>query len=165
MTAKVSREAAAARISAYIYGNILIFAGMLTLREADVHRGRAAGIELGVALSTLLAHAFAEVVGRSVRSGTPATRSDVLHVVRDSAPIVTSALVPCLLLAAGALDWLSPPTVIITAEIYLFVRLALIGLVADRLRGHRRSPRTLLAGVVIALVAAGIAALKVATGH
>lgn len=74
--------------------------------------------------------------------------------------IVTSALVPCRLLTAGALDWLSPPTVILTSEPYLFVRLALIGLVIDRLRARRTSRRTLLAGLVIALVAAGIALLK-----
>ena len=159
------REDAAARISAYVYGNILIFASILAMDESDVQHGSAVVVELGVAFSTFLAHVFSEVIGRHVRSGTPATRSDVLHELRDSFPIITSALIPCLLLTAGAADWLPVPTAITASEIYLFVRLALVGFVVERLLARRASPRTLLAGVLMAVIAAGIALLKVTLSY
>jgi hypothetical protein len=159
------REDAAARISAYVYGNILILAAILALDETDVHHGRAVVVELGVAFSTFLAHVFSELSGRSVRSNTPTTMSDVLHELRDSTPIVTSALIPCLLLSASAVGWLSASVAILASEIYLFGRLALLGLVVERLRSRRASSRTLLAGFLMALIAAGIALLKVTLSY
>jgi hypothetical protein len=159
------REDAAARISAYVYGNILVLAAMLALDVTDVHHGHAVVIELGVAFSTFLAHVFSEVIGRNVRSGAPTTMTDVLHELRDSTPILTSALIPCLLLTAGALAWLSESTAITASEIYLFARLALVGLVVERFGSRRASPRTLLAGVLMAVIAAGIALLKVTLSY
>lgn len=157
----LTREEAAARISAYVYGNILIFAAILALDATDVRHGRAIAVELGVAFSTFLAHALSEVIGRGIRTNTPTTRADVLHEIRDSAPIITSALVPCLLLTTAVLDWLPGSVVVTASEVYLFTRLAVVGLVIERLRSRRASPRTLLAGVLIALIAGGIALLKV----
>lgn len=159
------REDAAARISAYVYGNILIFAAILALDETDVNHGRAVLVELGVAFSTFLAHVFSEVIGRSIRTNTATTMSDVLHELRDSTPIITSALIPCLLLTAGTVEWLPASTAITASEIYLFVRLALLGLIVERFRSRRASPRTLLAGVLMALIAAGIALLKVTLSY
>jgi hypothetical protein len=162
---ELPREDAAARISAYVYGNILIFAAILALDESDVQHGHAVVVELGVAFSTFLAHVLSELIGRNVRTGTRTSVADVLHEVRDSIPIITSALVPCLLLTGAVLDWLSAPAAITASEVYLFVRLALVGLVVERLRIRRASVRTLLAGVLLALVAAGIAVLKVTISY
>jgi hypothetical protein len=159
------REDAAARISAYVYGNILIFAAMLALDEADIRHGHAVIIELGVAVSTFLAHVLSEVIGRSVRTGTPTTRADVLHEVRDSLPVATSALVPCLLLTAAALHWLPATAAVIASEVYLFARLALVGLIIERLHTDRAPARTALTGLMVALLALGIAVLKVAFKH
>jgi hypothetical protein len=147
------------------YGNILIFAAILAMDEADVDHGRAIVVELGVAFSTFLAHVFSEVIARNVRSGAPTTRSDVLHELRDSIPIITSAVVPCLLLAAGAVQWLPVPMSIAASQVYLFVRLALVGFVVERLLARRASTHTLLAGVLMALIAAGIALLKVTLSY
>jgi hypothetical protein len=159
------REEAAARTSAYVYGNILVFAAMLALTEEDVHHAHAVLVVLGAAACTFLAHVFSEVIGRGMRSDQAMTRADLLHELRDSNPIVTSALFPGLLLTLGALDWLPAGAVLIASDVYLFVRMALIGLIIERLRGGRASPRMLLAGLAIAVLAAAIALLKVTISH
>lgn len=161
----LTREHAAARVSAYVYGNILIFAAVLALDATDVRYGRAILVELGVAFSTFLAHVLSEVIGHGIRTNTPTTKADVLHEIRDSTPIVTSALIPCLLLTTAVLAWLPGPVAITASELYLFTRLAVVGFVIDRFRSRRTSSRTLLAGALIALIAAGIAVLKVALSY
>ena len=54
---------------------------------------------------------------------------------------------------------------IAASEVYLFVRLALVGFVVERLLARRASPRTLLAGVLMAVIAGGIALLKVTLSY
>ncbi|WP_306210218.1 hypothetical protein [Actinoplanes sp. RD1] len=159
------REQAAARISAYVYGNIIVFATTVPLLPADLHHAHAALLVLGVAASTYLAHVFADVVGHNVRSELPLTRADLWHELRDSWPVLTSGLVPAALLAAGAWHWVPGQAALVTSEAYLLLRMALIGLLMERLRSGRPSARTLLAGVLLAAAAAGVSLVKVAVGH
>lgn len=169
----LSRAEAADRISAYVYGNILAFAAVVPLTTHAVETGRAVWTVLGVSVSTLLAHVFAEFLGAGVMGthdtapGEPGTseRTQWLHELRNSTPIATSATVPCLLLAAGWLGWLPATAAIVASEVYLFIRIALVGLVVERLHAERGTARTLLAGLVAAAVAAGISVLKVVAGH
>ncbi|GIF21536.1 hypothetical protein BJ973_005019 [Actinoplanes tereljensis] len=158
-------EQAAARISAYLYGNIITFAALLPLAKSDIEHGHSIQLLLGVAVTTFLAHVFAEIVGHHARAGQAMTRAEIWHELRDSRPIATSALIPALLLAAAAADWLSPDAALFCSEGYLLVRLALVGFLVERLRSDRVSPRTLLSGLALAAVAAGIAFLKVLLGH
>ncbi|MBU2666956.1 hypothetical protein KOI35_25935 [Actinoplanes bogorensis] len=161
----LSGERAAARISAYVYGNILVFATLVPLSDEDVAHGHALTLTLGVAVSTYLAHVFAEIVGHNARAGASMTRADVIHELRDSTPIATSAVVPCLLLAAAWAGWIEGGNAIQISEVYLMIRIALIGFLVQRLRSERPSFRTLLAGVLLAVVAAGISLVKALLGH
>ncbi|WP_033337601.1 hypothetical protein [Catenuloplanes japonicus] len=161
----LARETAAARISAYVYGNILVFASVATMTAEDVAHFHGVLLVLGVTASTYLAHMFAELVGRNVRTDAPLTRAELWHELRDSVPIISSAIVPALLLAAAALESLSASAAIVASEVYLFVRIALFGLLVERLRATRASARTLLVGLLTAAAAAGISLLKVAVGH
>lgn len=160
------REQAAARISAYVYGNILIFATLVPFTADDVEHGHAIYPVLGVAVSTYLAHVFADLIGESVRHERPLTRPDVLHELRDAVPILTSAGVPVLLLLLGRLGVLAPTGALIAAEAFLFVRMAIFGLLLDRLHAtERASFRTVFVGVAVAVVAAAISLVKVLLAH
>ncbi|MGI5157152.1 hypothetical protein [Microbispora sp. CA-102843] len=158
-------ERAAARISAFVYGNVIVFAAMVPLTEEDATRWHALQVVLGVAVSTFLAHVFAELVGHSSRADERLTRAEIWNELRDSRPIATTALVPSLLMAVASAGWLPGTTALIASEIYLLARIAIIGLVMERLRSRRSSMRALLAGLVLASTAAVITFLKVALGH
>ncbi|GAA1613365.1 hypothetical protein GCM10009828_046720 [Actinoplanes couchii] len=161
----LSREQAAARISAYVYGNILVFAATVPLTVDNLHHGHAALLVLGTAVSTCVAHVFADVVGHNVRSGEAMSRAHLWHELRDAFPIVTSGLIPVLLFVAGGQEWIPGRTAILLAEGYLLLRMALIGLLMERLRSKRASFRTMLSGFALAGAAAAISLLKVALGH
>ncbi len=161
----LTRGQAAARISAYVYGNILVFAATVPLTTGDLHHGHAALLVLGTAVSTFVAHVFADVVGHNVRSEEPMSRADLLHELRDALPIVTSGLVPVLLFVAGGAGWIPERAAVLGAEGWLLFRMALIGLLIERLRSRRASLRTLIAGFALAGAAAGVSLLKVALGH
>lgn len=161
----LTREQAAARISAYVYGNIILFAALVPMTEADAAHGHALQVLAGVAVSTLLAHVFAELIGHNVREEKPLTLGAIRHELRDAGPIATTATVPALLMAAAWAGWLPGVAAIAASDVYLLLRLAAIGLIVERLRSSRVSPRTLLAGIGLAAVAAAIALLKVTVSH
>ncbi len=73
---------AASRISAYIYGNILVLTALVPVVTAHKHVGIL--VVLATAASTFVAHSFAETVGDSVRRQRAATRSDRIRGLRDS---------------------------------------------------------------------------------
>ncbi len=162
----LARERAAARTTAYVYGNIILFATVIPLTAADLHHHHAALLVLGVAASTYLAHVFADIIGHQVKSGTPLDRPGRRRELRDALPIVSSAWVPALLLFLGGLGWLPERGAVLAAEGYLLLRMALVGLVVERLRSDERvSLRTLLSGLLLAAAAAAIAIVKAILGH
>jgi len=71
-------EDAKQRTTAYVYGNLLVLAAILSVTEEDVDSNRAFWIVLGTAISTFVAHVFAEAMGR---------RSDRRHSRRCSIPL------------------------------------------------------------------------------
>ncbi|WP_305092252.1 hypothetical protein [Prescottella sp. R16] len=160
----LDRENAAARISAYVYGNILILAALIpeTISRSD---SRTIAIVAGTAISTFVAHIFAEGVGKSVRSGAQLTAKERLAEVRDSVPVLSSAVVPIVVLATAYFGWLEPFTAQVIAEVAILIRIASMVFVITRLRGERPSGTTLLAAAVLAVVATGIVVLKVVLTH
>ncbi len=133
----LDRGNAASRISAYIYGNVLVLAALVPIVTGPKYVGIA--IVLGTALSTFVAHVFAEAVGHTVRQGTPLTRAEKLAELRNSVPILSSAVLPCVILGIGWLGWLEPRTAQLLAEVAVLARIG-----GDRLR--HRSPQGGAAG-------------------
>lgn len=148
---------ASRRLSAYVYGNILILAALVPFQE-ETEAGHAIVVVIGTALSTFIAHAFAEYLGGD---GSVHPRA----LVRESMPILTTALVPLLLLALTRVTALPMSRAVVIAEIVLIGRIASTGMVAARLRDEKSHLRVLLAGVLVAAVALGIVLLKVALTH
>lgn len=150
-------HAASRRLTAYVYGNILILAALVPFQE-ESEAGHAMVVVIGTALSTFIAHAFSEYLGGD---GSVHPRA----LLRESMPILTTALVPLLLLWLTRVTHLPMSRAVVIAEIVLIGRIASTGMVAARLRDEKSHLRVLLAGVLVAAVALGIVLLKVALTH
>lgn len=159
----LSRHDAASRISAYIYGNILVLTALVSVPIEDLFLGGA--VVAGTAVSTFVAHAFAEAVGDSVREDTELTSEERWAEVRNSVPILSSAVLPSLILLAGLVGWLEQRTAQILAEIAILVRIGGIVFVIGRLRGERPNRATIIAAGVLTVAAVIVVVLKVALTH
>jgi hypothetical protein len=152
-------EDAQKRTVAFIYGNILVLAAVVSATFSDVN-GRSVVIVLGTAATTFMAHVLAGVV-----TSTTWSRRTLLHEARDSMPILTSGFVPAVLLSLALLG-LPALLAVLLAEALLIVRIAVTGMVAARLTSEPASRSTVVAGGIVALVALVIVTIKVAmTAH
>ncbi|MBB5917245.1 hypothetical protein BJY24_006157 [Nocardia transvalensis] len=160
--APLDRDNAASRIGAYIYGNILVLTALVPVVTSEKHLGVL--IVLGTALSTFIAHSFAETVARTVREQ-PTTVADRIREMRNSVPILSSAVLPCALLAAGWLGWFQPRTAQILAEVAVLIRIGAIVFVIGRLRGRRPTRASAIAALLLTLAAATVVVVKIALTH
>ncbi|MCP2276151.1 hypothetical protein SAMN04244553_0974 [Nocardia amikacinitolerans] len=162
-TRPLDRENAASRISAYIYGNVLVLAALVPITTSAKHVGIL--VVLGTALSTFVAHVFAEAVGYSVRHRSRSTRAEMVHELRNSVPILSSAVLPCVVLATGWLGWLEPRTAQIAAELAVLVRIGGIVFVIGHLNGERPNRASVLTAAFLTVVAATVVIVKILLTH
>ena len=155
-------DEAADRISAYVYGNILVLAALVLLTDDDIEHGTGLAIVVGTAVSTFVAHAFAERLGSAVREGEHARMSVVL---RDSLPIISSATLPALLMGAAAIGWISPLVALRLAEVSIVVRLGATAFVVSRLQGRPVTAHTWFESMALAATAIAIVGLKLLLTH
>ncbi|WP_256668508.1 hypothetical protein [Nocardia cyriacigeorgica] len=159
----LDRDNAASRISAYIYGNVLVLAALVPVVTADKYVGIL--VVLGASGSTFVAHAFAEAVGRSVRRHGALTTSEKVHELRNSVPILSSAVLPCVILATGWMGWLEPRTAQIIAELAVLFRIGGIVFVIARLNNERPTRGSVYGAVLLAVGAAAVVIVKIALTH
>ena len=150
-----------ARLTAYIYGNVLVLGAVATATPETIESGHAVVVVLATTVTTYLAHVFAHEVGAAVSPEVEGQETERQE-LRDALPIISSGTLPALVLAAGAL---SPRIDLGLAEfvaiIVVVVRLAGTGALVTRLGGPPSSARrTFWAGIGIAAVGLLIAALK-----
>ncbi len=158
----MSPERAARRLSAYVYGNVLVLAAAAASPLGYVEDGTAALLVLGTGVSTFLAHIFADTVAASAIR---ADRRHVLEELRDAVPIASSAAVPAALLALATTDLVSAALAQALSVGPIALRVSGIPVVVQRLRGSEVSFRVVIAGVVLALVAAIVTAAKIVLTH
>lgn len=161
---RLSREDASSRITAYVYGNIVILATIAPLTAVNAENGGSFWYVLATAFTTFLAHTFAESIGRRARSDERLTPAIIRAELRDSLPVLTSAFFPAAVLGLAWVSNVSGFVAEVTALAYLIVRLALIGPVVARIRQERPSFRTFAAGILLAMVGAAVALVKVVLG-
>ena len=150
-------EDAQHRITAFLYGNIIVLAALVPIGLHEVTVGDVGSV-LGIAASTFLAHVFANAVTSTW------SRESLRRELRDSAPILTSGVVPALLLATVLLG-VPSLTAVLLSELLLVVRLALLGLLVARLHGTTAPGAAVRAGLGIALVALVIVVVKSVLTH
>ncbi|MFC8178327.1 MULTISPECIES: hypothetical protein [Nocardiaceae] len=162
---------AAARLSAYVYGNILVLTAVVAASPASIDDGDAFLLVLATASTTFVAHVFAETVARSnipesVHGSTDNEKKQtVIDEIRDAVPIASSGTVPAVILALAWL-WILPTfwAQLIAGGVVVF-RIATLQIVAQRLRGQPLTFKVFVAGLVTAALAAVIVFLKVYTSH
>jgi hypothetical protein len=97
-------ERLAERVSAAIYGTVLVLAALPLIDVADVESGAGWGLVSGVGAATWVAHLFAEVVGDGLRQGADHDRSEIGRAMADGLPILLAAVAPALMLFLGRVD-------------------------------------------------------------
>ncbi|WP_072687234.1 hypothetical protein [Rhodococcus marinonascens] len=159
----LTSEHAASRISAYIYGNILVLAALIPVTQSQETLGIA--VVFGAALSTFLAHVFAESVGQTLRLGRSLTSTERRRELRDSVPVLTSAVMPSVILCTAVLGWFEPATAQLIAEIVMIVRIGSISYVISHLRQEKVTLGTHWAAIGLAVIATAIVVVKVFLTH
>jgi hypothetical protein len=155
---------ASRRITAFVYGHLVVLGALLALLPTTAVSGQGALTILGAGLSTFIAHAFADMLGRRIGHGHRSVLGALLAAARHSLPIVTAMLVPIGVLAIGGWFEIDETLVQLAAELVICVRIGMVGATAERFRGRPSSHRFVLVGVGIALAAATVSIAKVALG-
>ncbi len=148
------------RVSAYVYGNVLVMAALIALHPHDLRGPTGVLYLLGVGLSTYVAHVLGEAVGARATERRSLDHAAVRHEIRGALPIATSAAAPAALLLMAWTDLLDAGVLLVLALALVDLRLALLGSVVAWVSGERSSTRVFLAGFVLAVVAAAVAVLK-----
>ena len=149
-----------ARLSAYVYGNILVLAAVGTATPHTIDNGHAVVVVLATTITTYLAHVVAHLVGEAVRSPTEDPEPE-LDELRDALPIISSGSAPALVMLLGAVTDLDLGLAQLIATGVIVVRLAATGPLIARLSGRPATGLARWAGIVIAVLGLAIATLKV----
>lgn len=155
------------RTSAFVYGNITVLGALIAADPHGVETGSALVAVAATAVATFLAHVAAELFSSRIRpEHAPRTpRHEVAEDLRDATPIATSGALPVLCLLLGTLEVLPAQTALLLGEAAVVGRLALTGLVTERLSGRRASSTALWGGILLAVVSAVVAVGKAALTH
>ena len=154
---------AESRVSAYVYGNVLVLAAVVGASPGAVVSGTAVAIVAGTVLSTYVAHVLAHSIGSLF--GGHAVRTAVREHLRDAVPIISSGATPAAVLGATALGWLPALWGHALAGLIVVGRIAAIGIVYRRLSADVPLLRAWAVGAVAAGVAAVAVVLKLALTH
>ena len=154
------------RISAFVYGNILVLAALIVLSPDDLLTTTGFTHVLGVSFSTFIAHVASDLFAHLLRHPDGKGFSTKLrHDLRDAVPIANSAIIPTLVLLAAWFGWLEAQLAWVIAIGGTLVRLSLLGPIAAWVSREPFSLRPLLAGVLLAFFIAVIALLKAVLTH
>ncbi|OZF51875.1 hypothetical protein [Rhodococcus sp. 14-1411-2a] len=162
---------AAKRLSAYVYGNILVLAAVAASTPSSIENGTAVVLVLATAVTTFLAHVFADFVASSQIPEAHGDATDeqrtfeAVEEFRDAVPILSSGTVPAVMLALGWLSVLPGQWSELLAGGVIVIRIATIQMVTERIRGNPLTFRAILGGLATAAIAALIVLAKVFLGH
>ncbi|UYN83560.1 MAG: hypothetical protein KIT89_12910 [Microcella sp.] len=153
------------RLSAYVYGNILVLAAIVIATGKSIVGGEAALLVSVTALTTYVAHILAHNVGQQLGRERHAHRPHMVHEIQDALPILVSGVVPAAILFVATFSVVPTQFAQLTAAVWVVGRLALIGFLVERLSGRRPTWRTLSGGLGLALACAIVVVLKVLFAH
>jgi hypothetical protein len=97
-------EHLAVRVSAAIYGTVLVLAALPLIDNDEVASGAGWELVSGVGVATWVAHLFAEVVGDGIRHGTAHDRAEIRRAMANGLPILLAAVAPAVMLFLGRAD-------------------------------------------------------------
>ena len=154
-------DRARSRVSAYVYGNILVLAAVTEADSATILSWTALIVVAGTTITTFLAHIFAHMIGQQLGRTDDDSRAHVRDEVRDSVPIVSAGSVPALMMLLSAAHVLPPLWAQLIASAIVVGRLALMGFMIGRLTSRKSTLGMLWSGVVVAGLSAVIVGAKI----
>jgi len=159
-------ERVRSRVSAYIYGNILVLVAIFATSPESISHWSAAVIVVATSATTFFAHVFAHRIGQAIgHTDVEGLRLHLAQEARDAVPIMNSGAGPAVLLALGALRWLPPWLSQLLAESYVVVRLAGTGIIVRRISGDATHLTGRWSGLALAASSVVIAAVKNIVTH
>lgn len=154
------------RISAYVYGNILVLTAIATCTPHMVDKGFAALAVAATTLTTYIAHVFAHLVAEQVGEDGVDEHETDHDELRDALPIISSGSAPTLIFLVPALfDTHGTALWTLLASGIVLVRLASMGALVAHLNGRLPSARAHWWGIGVAFVGMVIVVLKVWIVH
>lgn len=153
------------RSSAYIYGNILVLAAVASASPSSIEHYGALVVVLATTITTFLAHVLSHGLGQQIGRSDEDSRLHLAQEFRDAVPIATSGAIPAVVLLLGGLGLLSPLWAQIVAAAIVVGRLALAGILIERMTGRSTSGGVLWSGFVLAAASTVIVVLKVLFTH
>ena len=161
-------ERVRSRVTAYVYGNVLVLAAVVGCAPESVRSGRAVVVVLATMVTTYLAHVVAHRVGEGVGRRHDEAALHLRAELRDAVPIVTSGALPALVLAATAvagLEGAAAAAAQLAAALVPVARLAATGSVTSRLVPGGPSRSAFWSAVGLAVAGSLIGVVKVLLTH
>jgi hypothetical protein len=161
-------ERVRSRVTAYVYGNVLVLAAVVGCAPESVRSGRAVVVVLATMVTTYLAHVVAHRVGEGVGRRRDEAQLHLRAELRDATPIITSGAVPALVLGAAAVAGLEggwAASAQLVAVLVPVVRLAATGSVTSRLVPGGPSRSAFWSALGLAVAGSLIAVVKVLLTH
>ncbi|RFA18009.1 hypothetical protein B7R25_15270 [Subtercola boreus] len=153
------------RVAAYLYGNILVLAAVVAVSDDAILHGEAVVVVAATTVTTFLAHVVSHGIGQQIGRSDAEVKLHLSTELRDALPILSSGVLPVIVLVLGALGVLPPFLAQLVAGGILVVRIALTGIEVERLSDNRSPAGVLWAGFALAAVSIVIVTLKVVFTH
>jgi hypothetical protein len=159
MRASVEQHLGSRQVSKVVYGSIIGLALVVAIENHPPKPGVMAVWLLGTGLAVGLAEIYSEVVGKETSTRQPVTRGDLAHMAEDAAAVGFGVAFPAVFFVLSALG------VVDVARAFTIAKWTGLGLIgfygfwAARFAGATPQ-RALLKAALVALVGAGLIALK-----
>jgi hypothetical protein len=156
---------ARSRISAYVYGDVLVLGALLTVEVEVGHPGMET---LTVALTTVItyvAHVVSDAIGDRLGRDPGEHAAHLPSELRDALPIASAGVLPTLLVLLGSLGLIPVMAAVAIGVAVVALRLAAVGVVIARWTGEPAPLTAITAGVTVALLGAAVGLLEVLVAH
>ncbi|MGY1726387.1 hypothetical protein ACI79J_05400 [Geodermatophilus sp. SYSU D01062] len=159
MRAGLEAHLGSRQVGRVVYGSIIGLALVVAVEQHPPSPGVMAVWLLGTALAVGLAEVYSDVVGTETRARRRVTRPEVVHMTEDAAAVGFGVVFPAVFFLLAALGVLTTGTAFTVAKWSGVGLIGFYGYWGVRLAGGSTF-RALVRGTLVALVGAGLIALK-----
>jgi hypothetical protein len=159
MRASLEQHLGSRQVSKVVYGSIIGLALVVAIENHPPGPAVMAAWLLGTAIAVGLAEIYSEVVGLETSARRPATRHDMAHMVDDAVAVGFGVAFPAVFFVLSALGLVDPERAFVIAKWTGLGLIFFYGYWAARFAGAA-THRALLKAALVALVGAGLIALK-----
>jgi hypothetical protein len=159
MRASLEQHLGSRQVGKVVYGSIIGLALVVAIESHPPKPGVMAVWLVGTALAVGLAEIYSEVVGLETSTRRAVTRADVRHMIDDAAAVAFGVAFPAVFFLLSAFGLIDIERAFSIAKWTGLGQIGFYGFWAARFAGAP-TPRAVLKGLLVALVGAGLIALK-----